>query len=76
MLQNLKPLIKEESLTEDDRTAISRQGKDRYLDNCEFYDGYFYRDIEGHILPAHPNLPRLICEHLNETNKAIEAGNA
>ena len=57
----LKPLIKEEELNEEERTVISRGGKDRYLSDGEFYDGYFYRDVEGHILKEHPQLSKLIA---------------
>lgn len=51
ILQNLKPLIHENSLTEEDKTAISKAGKEKYLNDGEFYDGYFYRTVEGYILP-------------------------
>lgn len=45
ILQNLKPFIHENSLTEEDKTAISRAGKEKYLSDGEFYDGYFYRTV-------------------------------
>lgn len=49
-----------ESITEEERTQISREGKEKYLENGQFYDGYFYRDVEGHILGEHPQLDRLL----------------
>lgn len=71
ILQQVKPLIHVDSLTEEDKTKISREGRNQYLENGDFYDGYFYRDVEGHILPAHPSLPRLINEWLAEQNRVI-----
>lgn len=61
ILQGLKPPVTEASITEEQRSAISRAGKDRHLCEGEFYDGYFYRDNEGHILPEHPKISLLIA---------------
>jgi hypothetical protein len=57
----LKPSVTEASISEEQRSAISRAGKDRYLSEGEFYDGYFYRDNEGNILPEHPKISQLIA---------------
>ena len=61
ILQGLKPSVTEASISEEQRSAISRAGKDRYLSEGEFYDGYFYRDNEGNILPEHPKISQLIA---------------
>jgi hypothetical protein len=71
----LKPLISESSLTEEDKIVISRAGKEKYLTEGEFYDGYFYRTVEGYILPEHPKLSQLIKEWVGDLNKEIEKGN-
>lgn len=59
----------------EERTAISRGGKDRYLSDGEFYDGYFYRDVEGHILQEHPQLSKLVAEWLAEKNAEVDREN-
>jgi len=45
------------------------------LENGDYFDGYFYRNIEGFILHEHPHLQRIISEWIEEKNKEIEAHN-
>lgn len=71
MLEGLKGLRTEDSLTEEERTAISKDGRDRYLDGGEFYDGSFYRDNEGYILKEHPQQTRLVAEWVAQRNGEI-----
>ena len=71
ILQGLKPTVTEAQITEEQRSAISRAGKDRYLTEGDFYDGYFYRDVEGHILPEHPKITQLITEWISSQNSEI-----
>ena len=74
-MQGIKSLRQHSSITEEERTMISKEGKQKYLENGQFYDGYFYRDVEGHILGEHPQLPRLTEEWISERNREIEAHN-
>ena len=48
--EKAKPLRTLKSLSEEERKLIEREGRDKYLDQGEFFDGYFFRDVEGHVL--------------------------
>ena len=44
-MQGIKSQRQPSSITEEEKTMISKEGKEKYLENGQFYDGYFYRDI-------------------------------
>ncbi len=50
-----------ERLTEEEKKEIEKANRNKYLENGDYFDGYFYRNIEGFILPEHPHLARIIA---------------
>ncbi|KAL4468548.1 hypothetical protein ABPG74_005051 [Tetrahymena malaccensis] len=73
----VKPLNKQKlrqrsDLTEEEIVDIQFRNRGEGLENGEFYDGQFWRNIQGLILPHHPKKEELIEEYLKQEEERIK----
>jgi hypothetical protein len=68
--------VSAEKLSEEERKGIEKENRNKYLENGDYFDGYFYRNIEGFIMHEHPQLARILDEWVEERNKEIDVHNA
>ena len=67
-MSKMKQPLTAETLTKEQTKEVEKLNRDRYLDNGNFFDGHFFRDVEGNILKTHPQLPLLLKEFVEEEN--------